>query len=217
MAHFARVADGATNPITLGRSYYWQARAAEALGRDHDARSLFEAAARYPTAYYGQLARARLGLDEVTLRELPDPSADHRMLELARVFEILYAIDNRDLIASMAADLGDKATDLGALVTLADVAARHNDARATLLIGKLALGRGYPMERYAFPEFRRAGLSADRAAGRAVRGLFDRAAGKRLQSARRVERQCDRPDAGDAGRPVATPPSGLASLSTSAA
>ena len=74
MAHFARVADGATNPITLGRSYYWQARAAEALGRDHDARSLFEAAARYPTAYYGQLARARLGLDEVTLRELPDPS-----------------------------------------------------------------------------------------------------------------------------------------------
>ena len=63
----------------------------------------------------------RLGLDEVTLRELPDPSADHRMLELARVFEILYAIDNRDLIASMAADLGDKATDLGALVTLADV------------------------------------------------------------------------------------------------
>jgi soluble lytic murein transglycosylase len=153
MAHFARVADGATNPITLGRSYYWQARAAEALGRDHDARALFEAAAHYPTAYYGQLARARLGLDEVTLRELPDPSADHRMLELARVFEILYAIDNRDLIASMAADLGDKATDLSALVTLADVTARHNDARAMLLIGKLALGRGYPMERYAFPNF----------------------------------------------------------------
>ena len=73
MAHFARIADGATNPITLARSYYWQARAAEALGRDQDARSLFEAAAHYPTAYYGQLARARLGLDEVTLRELPDP------------------------------------------------------------------------------------------------------------------------------------------------
>jgi soluble lytic murein transglycosylase len=153
IAHFTHIADGATNPITLGRSYYWQARAAEALGRDRDARSLFEAAAHYPTGYYGQLARARLGLDEVTLRELPDPSADHRMLELARVFEILYTIDNRDLVASMAADLGDKATDLGALVTLADVTTRHNDARATLLIGKLALGRGYPMERYAFPGF----------------------------------------------------------------
>jgi soluble lytic murein transglycosylase len=153
MAHFARIADGATNPITLARSYYWQARAAEALGRDQDARALFDAAAHYPTAYYGQLARARLGLDEVTLRELPDPSPDRRMLELARVFEILYAIDNRDLIASMAADLGDKATDIGALVTLADISARHNDARAVLLIGKPALGRGFPMERYAFPNF----------------------------------------------------------------
>ncbi len=153
MAHFVRVADGATNPITLARSYYWQARAAEALGRDQDARSLFEAAAHYPTAYYGQLARAKLGLDEVALRELPDPAPDRRMLELARVFDILYAIENRDLIASMAADLGDKATDIGALVTLADIAAHHNDARAVLLIGKSALGRGYPMERYAFPNF----------------------------------------------------------------
>ena len=153
MAHFARVADGATSPITLARSYYWQARAAEALGREQDARSLFEAAAHYPTAYYGQLARAKLGLDEVTLRELPAPAPDNRMLELSRVFEILYAIDNRDLIASMAADLGDKATDIGALVTLADIAAHHNDARAVLLIGKSALGRGYPMERFAFPNF----------------------------------------------------------------
>jgi soluble lytic murein transglycosylase len=153
MAHFARVADGATSPITLARSYYWQARAAEVLGREQDARSLFEAAAHYPTAYYGQLARAKLGLDEVTLRELPAPAPDNRMLELARVFEILYAIDNRDLIASMAADLGDKATDIGALVTLADIAARHNDARAVLLIGKPALSRGYPMERFAFPNF----------------------------------------------------------------
>jgi peptidoglycan lytic transglycosylase len=152
LAHFARIGDGATNPITLARSFYWQARAAEALGRQ-DARALYQAAANYPTAYYGQLARAKLGLDEVTLRALPDPAADRPPLEIARVFEILYAIDNRDLIASMAADLGDKATDTGALATLADIAARHNDARATLLIGKAALGRGLPFERYAFPDF----------------------------------------------------------------
>jgi soluble lytic murein transglycosylase len=153
MAHFARVADGSSNPITLARSYYWQARAAEALGRQQDARALYEAAARYPTAYYGQLARAKLGLEEVSLRALPEPPAEHRMLEMARVFEILYAIDNRDIVAAMAADLGEKATDIAALATLADIAARHNDARATLLIGKAALGRGFPFERYAFPNF----------------------------------------------------------------
>jgi len=53
----------------------------------------------------------------------------------------------------MAADLGDKATDTAALSTFAGIAAHHNDARATLLIGKGALGRGLPFERYAFPDF----------------------------------------------------------------
>ena len=153
LAHFARIADGVTNPIPLARSFYWQGRAAEALGREPDARAAYQEAAHYPTAYYGQLARARLGLNEVTLRALPEPAAEHRLLEIARAFEILYAVDERDIVAVMAADLGDKATDTAALASLAGIAARHNDARATLLIGKAALGRGYPFERYAFPDF----------------------------------------------------------------
>jgi soluble lytic murein transglycosylase len=86
------------------------------------------------------------------LRAPPEP-AGPGPLEIARAFDILYAIDNRDLVAAMAADLGDKATYTAALATLADIAAHHNDARATLLIGKAALSRGLPLERYAFPDF----------------------------------------------------------------
>jgi soluble lytic murein transglycosylase len=153
LPHFARIADGATDPITLARCYYWQGRAAEAAGHDHDARGYYEVAARYPTAYYGQLARARLGLDEVTLRGVPESPADLRSLEMARVFEILYAIDARDVIASMAGDIADKANDPAALVTLAEIAHHHDDARATLRIGKKALSRGFPLELYAFPDF----------------------------------------------------------------
>jgi soluble lytic murein transglycosylase len=152
-SHFARIAEGVTNPITLARAFYWQGRAAEALGREQDARSFYRQAAYYPTAYYGQLARANLGLNEVTLRAPPEPAAEHRTLEIARVFEILYAIDERDLLAAMAADLGENATDTAALVGLAGIAVRHHDARATLLIGKAALRRGLPFERYAFPDF----------------------------------------------------------------
>ena len=152
-AHFARIAEGASNPITQARSFYWQARAVEAAGRDQEARSYYQTAAQYPTAYYGQLARARLGLDEVALRPPPTPPADLRNLEVARAFEILYAIDARDIIASMAADLADKANDEAALATLAEITTRHDDARSTLLIGKIALGRGLPLEHYAFPDF----------------------------------------------------------------
>jgi soluble lytic murein transglycosylase len=153
LPHFARITEAVSNPITLARSFYWQARAAEALGREQDARSLYRQAAYYPTAYYGQLARAKLGLDEVTLRVLPEPIPEHRMLEISRAFEILYAIDERDLIAAMAADLGENAGDAGALATFASIAARHRDARAALLIGKAALRRGLPFDRYAFPDF----------------------------------------------------------------
>ena len=153
VSHFARIAEGVTNPITLARAFYWQGRAVEALGGEQDARSFYRQAAYYPTAYYGQLARAKLGLNEVTLRTPPEPALDHRMLEIARVLEILYAIDERDLVASIAADLGENATDTAALVTLAGIAVRHHDARATLLIGKAALRRGLPFERYAFPDF----------------------------------------------------------------
>jgi soluble lytic murein transglycosylase len=153
LAHFARIAEGVSNPITLARAFYWQGRAAEAAGHDRDARTYYDSAARFPTAYYGQLARARLDLNEVTLRPLPAPSADLHGLEVARVFEMLYAVDARDVVAAMAADLADKANDPAALTTLAEITKQHNDARATLLIGKIALGRGFPLEQYAFPDF----------------------------------------------------------------
>jgi soluble lytic murein transglycosylase len=151
LPHFARIAEGDDNPITLARSNYWQGRAAQALGREQEESADFQAAARYPTAYYGQLARAQLHLDDMSVGD--PPSAEHRPLEMARAFEMLYAINEPDLVATMAADIADKTTDLGGLAALADITVRHNDARSTLLIGKIALGRGFPFGRYAFPDF----------------------------------------------------------------
>jgi soluble lytic murein transglycosylase len=153
LPHFARIADGEVNPITLARSYYWQGRAAQALRRDEQARAAYERAARFPTAYYGQLARAQLRLTDVAPTEFAPPPASRRPLELGRAFEMLYAIDQRDLVASMAADVADKTTDEHGLAALAAITARHDDARSTLLIGKAALGRGFAFARYAFPNF----------------------------------------------------------------
>ena len=67
LKHFSHVDEGATDPIVLARAAYWRGRAAEAAGHLDEMRAQYEAAARYPTAYYGQLARARLGLGDVML------------------------------------------------------------------------------------------------------------------------------------------------------
>ena len=71
--HFRHIDDGQDNPIVLARANYWRGRAAEALGQKDAMRAGYEAAARYPTAYYGQLARARLGRDQIELRA-PSPA-----------------------------------------------------------------------------------------------------------------------------------------------
>ncbi len=68
-AHFQHVDDGSTNPVVLARAGYWRGRAAEATGRVEEAHANYTAAARYSTAYYGQLARARLGLGDLVLHE----------------------------------------------------------------------------------------------------------------------------------------------------
>jgi soluble lytic murein transglycosylase len=73
--HFARADEGITDPVPVARAAYWRGRAAEAAGQLDEMRAQYQAAARYPVAYYGQLARARLGLNEVVeLRSPPQPA-----------------------------------------------------------------------------------------------------------------------------------------------
>jgi len=149
LAHFAKVGQGTSNPIALARASYWQGRAAEALGKPNDARAHYESAAGYSTAYYGQLARARLGLKDIVIRPPPDPA--QAQMDVVRAIEILYAIGERDLIAEGVADLGERSMDKATLAALGEVAARHKDARAMVLLGRAALGRGFPLEQFAFP------------------------------------------------------------------
>ena len=151
--HFSRVGQGTTHPTTLARGEYWQGRAAEAAGRNGEARAHYQAAAQYPTSYYGQIARARLGLGEVKLRRPPEPGnrAALMNLEVVRATQLLYRIDARDMVIPFVADLAERAVDPGALVVVAEVAKRYDDARAMLLIGKGALARGIALDVYAFP------------------------------------------------------------------
>jgi soluble lytic murein transglycosylase len=151
-AHFARIDDGSVNPIVLARANYWRGRVAEAVGEKGEARTFYEAAARHTTAYYGQLARAKLGLDTLELRApLPADPAGEPSDERIRAADMLYAIGERDLAVKFAADLADHSVDLAALAALGELTGRRNHARAMLELGKTTLARGLAMDPYAFP------------------------------------------------------------------
>lgn len=149
--HFAHIDDGSVNPVVLARANYWRARVAEAVGEKDAMRAGYEAAARYQTAYYGQLARAKLGLSRIELR-LPHPVNDAASPdERVRAAEMLYTLGERDLVLYFVADLAEQSDDVAVLSALAELTGRHGDARAMLRIGKPALARGLALEHYAFP------------------------------------------------------------------
>jgi soluble lytic murein transglycosylase len=155
MRHFAEIARETHNPIALARGAYWQGRAAEAAGRNDDAHRFYDTAARYPTAYYGQLARARLGMRQIGVRR-PDLSeaarVSARQTDVVRALELLYATGNRDLVVPFVADFADRSADHpAALAAMAEIAARHDDARAMVLIGKGGLSHGHAFDLFAFP------------------------------------------------------------------
>jgi soluble lytic murein transglycosylase len=153
-AHFAHVDDGSANPIVLARANYWRGRAAEAIGDSDAMRAGYEAAARHSTAYYGQLARAKLGLERLELRTplLADPVSGPALSdEIVRAADMLYAVGERDAVVSFAVDLAEQCGDVATLAALGELAGRRNDARAMLELGKIALARGLAVDHYAFP------------------------------------------------------------------
>jgi len=152
LKHFEQVDEGSADPIVRARAAYWRGRAAEATSQFEEMRAQYEAAARYPTAYYGQLARARLGFGEIALRD-PPPEPVHGIAhELLHAADILYAIGERDLIASFVTEFAEESSDAVTIAALGQLTTHYNDARAMLLIGKTALVRGLVMDQYAFPD-----------------------------------------------------------------
>ncbi|TMJ53962.1 MAG: lytic transglycosylase domain-containing protein [Alphaproteobacteria bacterium] len=149
--HFARIGVGSVNPTTLARAGYWQGRAAEAAGRSQEARAAYAAAAEQSTSYYGQLARAKLGMPQLELNDAPTARVRGvERLEIVRAVQLLFDLDERDIAIPIFADMGENG-DPDALVGLGEVASRYGYARGMLLVGKAALNRGLPFDFYAYP------------------------------------------------------------------
>src|SRR2546428_449873 len=147
----AAAGGGGRPPDARGRAGYWQGRAAEAGGRAQEARAAYSRAAEQSTSYYGQLARAKLGMPQLELNGVPSGRGrGAERLEIVRAVQLLYELDERELAIPIFADIGENG-DPDALVGLGELTSRHSDARGMLLLGKAALNRGLPFDHYAYP------------------------------------------------------------------
>jgi soluble lytic murein transglycosylase len=152
LGHFAKIDEGSSDPIVLARAAYWRGRAFEAAGQFDEMQTQYEKAAHYPTAYYGQLARARLGLKEIALPPPLQAKVEGAGTDLLHAAGMLYALGELDVVLTFVGDLAETSDNVDTLTALGELTAHYNDAQAMLFIGKTALARGLPMERYAFPD-----------------------------------------------------------------
>ncbi|GLS24184.1 lytic transglycosylase [Labrys miyagiensis] len=153
--HFSTLSAQSQRPISISRGAYWQGRAAEALGDKGAATRFYQLAARYPITYYGQIARARLGIRTLDLRTVPEASAATRAafsnLTAIRAITQLYAMDERNYARSLVSDMGKGLQDTQQLSLLGQLALANRDAKAALGVGKSATQRGLPLDAIAFP------------------------------------------------------------------
>ncbi|MFL1874978.1 lytic transglycosylase domain-containing protein, partial [Hansschlegelia beijingensis] len=153
--HFSTVLSEATIPGTTSRALYWQGRSLEALGDLRSARVAYEKAARHVTSYYGQVARARIGLQELPIRSLPNPTATDRATFGARLsvraIDLLYRADQKELALPLVGALAGDLKSPGEVVLLGALTQRYKDPRATLVVGKAGLNNGFAVDALAYP------------------------------------------------------------------
>jgi soluble lytic murein transglycosylase len=150
--HFARIAGVASGPIGSSRAYYWLGRAVEANGGNGSA--YYKIAARYGTAFYGQLAADRLGMKAIAI-DYPSPSdADRKTFAerepvqaIARLEQAGYPSRANILYLDLAGALDSP----GELALLAALAEKRGDHFLALRIGKVAAARGLAIGALSHP------------------------------------------------------------------
>jgi len=155
-AHFDAIAKLAETPMSRARAAYWQGRTAEATSADDaatTARTFYEQAAVYQTTYYGQLARAKLGLITMPIRSISNEAKGEDREDAIKVIELLYAAGEKDLAAPLVIEAARHLADETQVAALASLVAKQRDAHLSLNFGKIVSQRGMPIDDLAFPNY----------------------------------------------------------------
>jgi soluble lytic murein transglycosylase len=155
LAHFDRLHAGVSTPVSRARGAYWAGRAADAMGRPVDAAAWYAKAGRHWTAYYGQLARGRLGFALVPDRALQEarrqPAGPPGNAELAAAARLLAGIGRPRLADIMLYTLGARTDDPAGARGVAELAWRLGRPQAALWLGRRRRADGQALPDLLFP------------------------------------------------------------------
>jgi len=152
--HFEALKRIASTPLTQSRAEYWLGRSEEAARNIQAAGAHYQAAARYSTTYYGQLARAKIQAGPIVLAT-PVVGAAARAAfarnPAVRAIQYLYAAGDRDDAVPLFKAMADETRDPQIISLLSQLASQNHDPRSALLVGKTGFNNGLPVEALAWP------------------------------------------------------------------
>lgn len=154
LAHFQRLYDAVSYPISVGRAAYWAGRAAEASGDDKGAHTWYQTAATHLTTYYGQLAAAKLN-ERPRLPETPRPtSADRETFAangLIAVAKALAAIGREGDVRPFLYRVNEDADTPGVQVLTAELAQDMGRVDLAVALSRRAALKGAHLIDTAYP------------------------------------------------------------------
>ena len=154
--HFTTLYAGVGTTISKARGAYWAGRAAEEMGDMATAQNWYKAAATNQTAYYGQLAAARLGRsDALSFAPMPQPTAAQRASfdrrELVRVVRLLDQLGEDDRARPFLKFMADNNSDPATLRMVADLGQEVGRDDLTVMVAKIARDKGVDLIDYLYP------------------------------------------------------------------
>lgn len=151
--HFSNIGKVAKGAISLSRALYWRGRAAEAA-RNGKAAEYYSAAAKHNTAFYGQLAAAKVGGSHPDI-SYPKPSDEDRdrfeRREMLQAIALLEKAEHKWRADLFYRELARRLTSSGELALLAVRAEKRGDHYLALRVGKIAAARGLKIGALAHP------------------------------------------------------------------
>ena len=167
LEQFKALRASVTTPISVARAEYWLGRADEALGNKETAQRHFEAASRFPTTYYGQLAHLRVsGTAVLTLPPDPQPTQAERKWFRAqpqiRAALMLEEMGDSRMAGSFLRNFAENAKSPSHIVLAGELSEQLDMISVAVRIGKNANNDGHPVAQLAFltggiPHFEPAG------------------------------------------------------------
>lgn len=154
--HFESLYNGTATPISKSRGAYWAGKASKALNQDAIATQWFQAAARYQTAFYGQMAIGELSAGErppqqVAPRRAIGAESRFNSKHIVRAAKYLHEAGYWKETTEFLDALSNNIQDPEEYLLIADLAESLEHYHNAVRIGKKGLEKNIMMVDHAFP------------------------------------------------------------------